>query len=114
MKLSRRSFGVGAGALVLLGAATFAYRHAGRWHAPTPYDDVLNQIVDRDPAATLGKAVTIPEAGAEKLAARLRQPGFRLAERAPADAAAGRTVEADGWLVPETVALYAALAAQFS
>ena len=48
------------------------------------------------------------------LAARLRQPGFDLARRARADATAGRVMEAEGWVVPESVALYSALAAQFA
>jgi hypothetical protein len=112
MRLSRRGFGLGAAALALLGAGGFAYRFLGRWYPPTPYDDLLHQIVDRRPAAALGKLVRIADGAPDRLAARLRQPGFKLAERARADAAADRLMETDGWLVPETVALYAALAAQ--
>jgi hypothetical protein len=114
MKVSRRGFAFGASVLALLGAGAFIYRHAGRWYAPTPYDDLLHQITDRQPAAALGKLTGMTDTGPDRLAARLRQPGFKLAERARADAAAGRVVEADGWLVPETVALYAALASHFS
>jgi hypothetical protein len=112
MKISRRGFGVGAAAVAALGAA-FGYRHIfGRWYAPTPYDDLLHQIVDREPAARLGQRVA--RADVPALAGKLRQPGFALSRRARGDAAAGRVREVGGWMVPETVALYAALAAAFS
>lgn len=115
MRLSRRGFGLGLGGLIAAGAAAFGYRRVFG-PAPTPYDDLLNQIVDRKPAAALGKTVikTLPNSDAGTLAARLRQPGFGLRDRARADAAAGRVMEAGGWIVPETVALYAALAARFA
>jgi hypothetical protein len=117
MRISRRGFGFGAAALAVLGAASFGYRRMfAPWYAPTPYDDLLHQIVDRAPAALLGKtaARTMPGQDVAALAAKLRQPGFGLSERARTDAGAGRVTEAGGWVVPETVAFYAALAAQFS
>jgi hypothetical protein len=117
MTISRRDLGLGLGALALVGAAAAGYRHfVGRWYAPTPYDDLLHQIVDRRPAARLGQEAvnTMPDFNADKLAARLRQPGFDLKRRTRGDAAAGRMMEVGGWLVPESVALYAALASQFS
>ena len=114
MKISRRGLGLGAAAAVVLGAAGLSYRHMfGRWYAPTPYDDLLHQIMDREAAARLGKSAR-HTADLPALAAKLRQPGFALSKRARSDAAAGRVVEAGGWIVPETVALYATLAAQFS
>lgn len=115
MKISRR--GLGLGTVALLGVAALGYRQfGGRWYAPTPYDDLLRQITDRAPAAELGKAAmkSMPHFETTALAARLRQPGFTLAGRTRGDAAAGRVMEADGWIVPETVALYSALAFQFS
>jgi hypothetical protein len=115
MKLSRRSVGIGVGALSL-GVAVLGYRYIfGHRYAPTPYDDLLRQITDREPAALLGKATAknLPHPDAAALAAKLRQPGFALAERARGDAGAGRVVEAGGWILPESVALYSALAAQF-
>lgn len=118
MTVSRRAFAMGAAALALLGGGfALNYRRImGPWYAPTPYDDLLQQIVDRRPAATLGHAVarTMPRTNAASLAARLRQPGFALDQRARGDAAAGRVMEVSGWVVPESVALYAALAAQFN
>ena len=56
----------------------------------------------------------MPDFNADKLAAQLRQPGFDLKTRARGDAPAGRMMEVGGWLVPESVALYSALAAQFT
>ena len=117
MTVSRRGFAFGAAALALLGGGfALNYRRIlGPWYAPTPYDDLLGQIVDRRPAAILGQtAARTMHADAATLAARLRQPGFALAERARGDAGAGRVLEVSGWVVPESVALYAALAAQFA
>ena len=103
-------------ALAVIGGASLGYRQFfGRWYEPTPYDDLLHQIVDRRPAARLGAEVVPDMQGfdVEKLAARLRQPGFGLSQRARGDAAANRLVEVSGWLMPESVTLYGALASQF-
>jgi hypothetical protein len=116
MTVSRRVVGFGAAALAIVGAGTIGVRRVfGPWYEPTPYDDLLHQIVDREPAALFGaEAVkTLPRLDVAALAAKLRQPGFRLTDRARGDAEAGRLVEAAGWLVPESVARYSALAAQF-
>jgi hypothetical protein len=81
-------------------------------YAPTPYDDVLATLADREQAARLGALVSdAPQPQA--LAARLRaaiKPGLTAA--AKADAAAGRLTEVGGWVVPESVALLSALAAR--
>ncbi len=115
MTITRRSFGMAAAIFGGLAAATLGYDQIfGRKYPSTPYDDLLDQIVDRQPAARLGKAVipAMPDFDAEALAAQLRQPGFDLQRRARTDAAAGRLFEADGWVLPQSVARYAALAAQ--
>ena len=72
--------------------------------------------MDRRPAARLGAvaAKAIPNFDAATLAAKLRQPGFGLSRRGRDDAAAGRVMEVGGWIVPESVARYSAVAAQFS
>lgn len=112
MRISRRLFGLGAGALAI-GAGALGYRQwFGGWYLPTSYDDLLGQISDRKFAAALG--ASLPKTDVGMLAAKLRQPGFGLKERARGDGAAGRVTEAGGWLVPESVALYAQLAAQFA
>jgi hypothetical protein len=117
MNISRRNFGMGAAGLALLSAGVLGYRRfLGPWYAPTAYDDLLHQIVDRRPASQLGvvAAKAMPGFDISKLAAKLRQPGFGLSRRARDDAADGRVMEVGGWIVPESVALYSALASQFS
>lgn len=81
-------------------------------YPPTPYDDVLAALVDREEAAKFGAQVRKTPAPAA-LAARLRttlKPG--LAGASAADIAAGRLIEVNGWVVPESVALLSALAAK--
>jgi hypothetical protein len=78
----------------------------------TPYDDLLTHLADRDQAKRLGALVRgTPDAHA--LAARLRgnMPGG-LTAAAKADIAAGRLTEVEGWLLPQSVVLLAALAAK--
>jgi len=82
-------------------------------YPPTPYDDLLARLTDREEAAKLGAQMP----GSFDLAgqsARLRSI-FRnqdLAAAAHADIAAGHMVEVGGWVLPETVALLAVLAAR--
>jgi len=113
--MKRRSL-LGGLAVALLAASGAAWRwHLfGHRYAPTPYDDLLDQIVDREPAARLGAVVAKARPGltAPSLAKILRQPGETLAVRAIRDADQNRLMEADGWLLPESVGLYAALAAK--
>ncbi len=81
-------------------------------YAPTPYDDVLGALADREQAAKLGALVSGAPAP-QALAAKLRiaiKPGLTAAARA--DAANGRLTEVGGWVVPESVALLSALAAK--
>lgn len=112
--MKRRTLIVGAGAL---GAAVLAglYRFTDllvKHYPPTPYDDVLGQIADREQAARLGTRVDgAPDAAtlASQLRPRLER-GLRPA--VDADIAAGRLVEVHGWLLPQTVTLMAALAAK--
>ena len=99
------------------GAAAVAglYRFTGlfaKHYAPTPYGDLLGQLVDREQAARLGAKVA-GGANAASLAARLRASlTGGLAAAAVADAQAGRVQEVDGWLLPDSVALLSALAAK--
>jgi len=82
-------------------------------YPPTPYDDLLVQLVDRQQAMRLGAKLTgAPDAGA--LAGQLRS-GLKpdgLTAAAGADAAAGRVMEIDGWVLPRTIALLSALASK--
>ena len=103
--MNRRSVMAGMGAALLaLGAGVWRF---GVKHCPdTPYDDLLDQVQDREAAAALGETT---REKAPVLAARLRA-AKPLAVQAAADAGAGRTVEISGWVVPKSVADYAALA----
>jgi hypothetical protein len=105
------------GGVAAAGAAVAAglYRFTDllvKHYPPTPYDDVLDKVVDREQAAILGAHVEMP-GDARALAARARAavPG-KVTAAAEADIAAGRLVEAGGWLVPQSVALLAALASK--
>ena len=107
-----------AAAVVAAGAAVTAglYRFTDlfvKHYAPTPYDDLLARLTDREQAAKLGAQLK----GSFDLAsqsARLRDTFGKqdLATAASADIAAGRLVEVEGWVLPETVALLSALAAR--
>jgi hypothetical protein len=114
--MNRRSVMAGLAAIVVAAAGGAAWKlHLFKKHyAPTPYDDLLNQIVDRDAASRLGAAVvqTRPDLNAPTLAQKLRQSANTLAGRAARDASQNRLIEAGGWIVPESVGLYSALAAK--
>lgn len=105
--------GLGAGLVaVAAGGAAWKFHLFGRYYPPTPYDDLLNQITDREPAATFGHEAlkTMPGASTSNLARALRGKSTLSAD-ANADPAQGRVTEVAGWVVPNSVALYAALAA---
>ena len=114
-KSTRRAAIAGAAVLAVAGGALWKLHPLRKSYAPTPYDDLLAQIVDREPAARLGAAVAESRPGLEpsRLAAQLRA-GPRLAARARADASQNRLIEAGGWVLPQGVALYALLAAKFA
>lgn len=92
-----------------------------RRYKPTKYDDLLYQIEDRESAVKLGQAVRsqldaspesrLPKAGA--IAGELRKGPARgsVPRATDADIAAGRLVTVHGWLIPRTVALVCAIAA---
>ena len=115
--LSRRNIVIGAGgAVVVAGIAVGASRLFGTHHAPTPYDDLLTRLADRDGAAAVGKAVLLesdsfdPATAAEMLRAKLGRA--TLTEIAGEDAAAERLMEAHGWVLPQAVAELCELAAK--
>jgi hypothetical protein len=97
-------------------AAASLYRFTDlfvKHYPPTPYDDVLTALVDREQAARFGASFPGPT-DANTLAERLR-PMLKsgdLSAAANADIAADRLVEVGGWVVPESVALLCALAAK--
>ena len=98
--------------LAVAGGAAWKFRLFAKQYPPTPYDDLLDQIVDREPAIAFGQAARKSLPGAATLAAKLRRDHRSLAERATAEPGQAQIVEVAGWVVPQSVALYAALAAQ--
>jgi len=104
--------GLAAAAVVVAGGAAWKFDLFGPHYPPTPYDDLLNQISDRPTASRFGKAVlaSMPDASAATLARSLRDQGS-LAAAASEDPAQSRITEVSGWVIPQSVALYAALAA---
>lgn len=116
-KISRRDLAIYGGSLAAVAAGGVAVRSLLRPRfAPTPYDDLIALLADRDGGAQIGETVL---AGSEDfepiaLAARLRQhiAGRTLASVLGADAAAGRLIEAGDWVLPETLGLICGLAAK--
>ena len=114
---TRRRILIGAGgAVVLAGTAFEGSRLLRKRHAPTPYDDLMSQLDDRDADAQIGEAVlaNIEDFDAKSIAAdvRARLAHKTLAQAVSDDAAKGRLLEARGWVVPETLGLLCALAAK--
>ena len=111
--MRRRSALAGLAALLAMaGGAAWQFRLFAKHYPPTPYDDLLGQIVDREPAIIFGQAARKSLPGASLLAAQLRRDGRKLRDRAALEPGEAQIAEVAGWLVPQSVALYAALAAQ--
>lgn len=119
MNASRRSV-VNAGlglAAIAAGALTYeAVRHFGKHYPPTPYDDLLALLPEREAAKAVGVAFLKdhPDFTAKAAAAALRkhignQPLDAVLE---AEIAAGALTEAGPWVVPQTLAGLCALAAK--
>ena len=113
--MRRRAFIAGlaaAGAAVAAGLYRFTDLFA-KHYPPTPYDDVLARVVDREHAAQLGRRVTgafdVPR---EAAMLRAQLSGSTLQSAAEGDVATGRLMEVDGWLVPAIVTRISALAAK--
>jgi hypothetical protein len=104
--------GVAAAAVAAAGGAVWRSHLFGPHYPPTPYDDLLGQIADREPARIFGQAAleAMPGATAPSLARTLRGQAT-LAVSAASDGAQDRVMEVNGWVVPESVARFAALAA---
>ena len=120
--LPRRAVLAGGLGVIGVGLAALPY---GEWskllrphYPPTPYDDLLSQMADRENAARLGAAVLADEKGfdargtAQQLRTRLRNR--LLADELSAELRAGRVKEVRGWILPESLAEICALAAKAS
>ncbi|MGC9954338.1 MAG: hypothetical protein ABSD21_08690 [Rhizomicrobium sp.] len=114
---TRRRIVIGAGGAVVLAAAAFeGSRLLRKRYAPSPYDDLLALLGDRDADAQLGEAVLadIDDFDPKAVSASMRERiGKRpLAQVLSEDVSEGRLLEANGWVMPETLALLCALAAK--
>ncbi len=117
MKITRRNALIAGSGVVAVAAAGVGGRLLLRKrYAPSPYDDLLGLLDDRDAAAQIGETVLAeieefdPQDMADKLRARIaKRP---LATVVAEDASEGRVVEAGGWVLPETLGLICALAAK--
>jgi hypothetical protein len=111
-----------AGGLAVLGlgaAALLAFKAPalfGPRYAPTPFDDLLSQLPDRENAIRLGQVVLTrqknfdPRNIASLLRARLKNRP--LGDVLSAELQQGRVVEVRGWILPETLTTLCALAAK--
>jgi hypothetical protein len=113
--MRRRTILAGLGVLaVAAGGAAWKLQPFRKQYPPTPYDDVLSHLDDRDWAAKFGVTALAampgftPATGAVQLRALLARNDLKTV--ALRDADAGRLVEIGGWLVPQSIALIAALA----
>jgi hypothetical protein len=104
-----------AGAVAAAGGAAWKLRLFAKHYPPTPFDDVLGRIPDREWAEKFGgqALAAMPDFAPAAAAARLRLllGAGNLEAAALHDVEAGRLTEAGNWVVPESVALIAALAA---
>jgi len=115
--LSRRNLLVAGGSVVVVAGVAFeATRVLRKRYAPSPYDDLLVKLEDRDGSAQIGEAVLaeVDDFDAKTVATQLRAKlqHASLGDIAAADAAAERLLEAHGWVLPQSLALLCALAAK--
>jgi len=117
MNISRRDGIIATGAAaVLIGVGVSGHYLLRKRHAPSPYDDLLTLLEDRDADAQIGETVLAeaedfdPKTIADNLRAHIgKRP---LAAVLASDVAYGRVVEAGGWVLPQTLGLLCALAAK--
>ena len=116
MSVTRRPLVLSALALIGVGIAGGIAVEAPRLlrkRIHSPYDDITDQISDQEQAVKVGDAV-IAKLGTfdvAKSANALRVRKGSLLDMAKADIAAGRMLEAKGWVLPESLALACAILA---
>jgi hypothetical protein len=118
MRRTRRNFlvvGTGAG-IAIAGAAGYeGWRYFAKRYPPTPYDDLLSYLSDREAAKQIGRAFLATNRGftpANAAAALRKRIGARAISSVLQDEiTAGEIVEASHWLLPQTLVGLCALAA---
>ena len=113
---SRRSVAAGGAIALTLGLGALGIT-ARRWltYPKTAYDDLLANLVDRDSAQAVGHAVigtTTFDAKQTASDLRRRLDGRSLLQATADDLSRDRLIEAKGWVLPETLGLLCALAAE--
>ena len=101
-----------AGAAVAAGLYRFTDLFV-KHYPPTPYDDLLTLLIDREEAIRLGARMT-GDFDVQREAAGLRATFAHqnLATAIQADIAADRLVEVEGWIVPQRLARLSRLASK--
>lgn len=102
---------VAAGIAVTAGVYRFTDLFA-KHYPPTPYDDLLGKLTDRDQAAKLGAKITAFDVQSQVAQLRASLQNRSLTDAANADIAAGRMAEVEGWVLPQTLVSLSALAAK--
>jgi hypothetical protein len=116
MSVTRRPLVLSALALIGVGIAGGIAVEAPRLlrkRIRSPYDDITDQFSDQEQAVKVGDAViaTLGTFDVAKSANALRVRKGSLTDMAKADIAAGKTLEAKGWVLPESLALACAILA---
>jgi hypothetical protein len=114
----RQTLWLGGSVVVVAGGGVGARLLLRKRFAPTPYDDLIALVEDRDGAAQIGETVLaeVEDFDPKTMAADLRTriAGRPLAAVIAEDASDRRIAEGGGWVLPETLALICALAAKAS
>lgn len=118
--IARRNLLIGVAAMLTVGAIGAVVELPKLLHVRghSPYDDVISAAGDRDKAELLGRAVLAELPGFDARATaeslRKRTTSDSVTEASMHDSDEGNLLEADGWVLPETLALTCALAAKVS
>lgn len=116
---SRRGLLMGVLAALAFGTAGIVALRIPSWvqprYAPTPFDDLLSKLPDRESAIHIGSATQVPKrydtrAVAFRLRARLNSKS--LSDALASDLRQDRMADVRGWLLPETLATLCTLAAR--
>lgn len=87
-------------------------------HAPSPYDDLLALLDDRDACAQIGESVLAGKTNFNAMAVaddlRRRLKDRKLADVAVEEASFGRVTETNHWVMPDVLSQLCALAAKAS
>jgi hypothetical protein len=83
-------------------------------YRPTPYDDLMSKLDDRDAAAAFGKSAPADALKTPALVTllRARLKTESLAQVSQRELAQGHVLEVGGWIVPESFTLLCVLAAR--